>query len=72
VVRNVQEFVERRAIFRFNGAIANRQAISTAHWERTLKATVVVDLPDGGEEFTSGGMNWSDVPEHARYKAAWA
>jgi hypothetical protein len=41
------------------------------HWERTLKDTVVADLPDGGDEFTSAGMKWSDVPEHARHKAAW-
>jgi hypothetical protein len=71
VVHHVEDFVERRTISWFNGAIAKRQAISTAHWERTLKATVVVDLPDGGDEFTSAGMKWSDVPEHARYKAAW-
>jgi hypothetical protein len=33
--------------------------------------TFIVDIPDGGDEFTSAGMKWSAVPEHARYKAAW-
>jgi hypothetical protein len=49
----------------------NRQAISTAHWERTLKATVVVDLPDGGNEFTSAAAlnEFLDVVNHDRSEA---
>jgi hypothetical protein len=38
---------------------------------RTLKDIVIADLPDGGEEFTSAGGKWSDVPDFARHQVAW-
>jgi hypothetical protein len=51
-----------------------RPAVSNVNRPRAfaqVKDNSIIDLPDGGPEFTSAGMKWSDVPEHARYQAAW-